>query len=148
MDNLMTSKNSQPVTLNNRTCSWFLKGGHSTKSLGFIFQTPCIFSLNFTTIHPAFVETFPRCINLSVMSEEKSGDHQSQSCVSTKLNGNPSDACRDILTKLTKQDFYFSRVKRPASFLKNWMNAWSQTHIWRLNLNENELLFLFGISMK
>lgn len=104
--------------LNNWTCGWLLRGGRSPESLGFIFQTPCISSPNFTTIHPAFVETFPRCINLSMMSEEKSGDHQSPSRVSTKSNGNPSDACRDALTKWTKQDFHFTAV-----FFSKWWRA-------------------------
>lgn len=48
-----------------------------------------------------------------MMSEEKSGDHQSPSRVSTKSNGNPSDACRDALTKWTKQDFHFTAVVFP-----------------------------------
>lgn len=101
----------------------------------------------FHPIHPAFVETFPRCINLSVMSEEKSGDHQSQSCVSTKSNGNPSDACRGILTNLTKQLFFISAELKDLLLIHRWKTEWMhvQTHIWKLNLSKKWTILLWQI---
>lgn len=144
----MTSKRLQQVTLNNRTCSWFLKGGHSPKSLGFIFQTLCISSPNFTQSIQHLLRHFPD-VSILAWCRRKSLEIIKVSLVSQQNWMEIHQMLVEAFSPIWQKNFFLiSAELKDLLLIHCWKIKWMhvQTHIWRLNLSKKWTILLWQIN--